>query len=277
MKFITHKQTVRPLRDQPGFGVITILCLIFLFLPIVILVVFAFNKTQSVTTWGGFSLEWFATALSSKEARAAAFVSIKLALSATVIATFCATLAALATTRTKPFRGEGLVFAALNQPLMVPEIVTAVALLSFFAIVKKATGIEGGLYLILGHSLFCIPFAYMPIRARLQGMDKRMEEAGADLYAPPLRIFKTITLPLLAPGILSGAILSFIVSLDDVLISLLVAGPGELTLPLYIWGKIKRGLTPEINAISTILLVLTVCVLLFLSWLGKRDNNRGTT
>lgn len=150
---------------------------------------------------------------------------------------------------------------AINQPLMVPEIVTAVALLIFFAAIKVATGYQGLGYLILAHSAFCIPFAYLPIRARLEGMDLTLETAAADLYATPWWTFRRVTLPLLAPGIVAGMMLAFVTSLDDVVITLFVKSAGQDTLPTYLLAQIRRQVTGEVNAISTVLLALTVILL----------------
>jgi spermidine/putrescine transport system permease protein len=149
----------------------------------------------------------------------------------------------------------------INQPLMVPEIVTAVALLIFFAWIKVATGYQGLGYLILAHSAFCVPFAYLPIRARLEGMDLSLETAAADLYASPWQTFRHVTLPLMGPGILAGAMLAFVISLDDVVITEFVKSGGQDTLPTYMLGQLRRGVTPEVNAISTALLGLTVVLL----------------
>ncbi len=153
----------------------------------------------------------------------------------------------------------------------MPEIVTAVATLVFFALIKEATGVTGVGYLILAHTVFCIPFAYMPIRARLEGMDLTYEMAAADLYATPWRTFRRVTLPLLLPGILAGIMLSFVISLDDVVISLLVSGPGQTTLPLFIIGQLRRGVTPEMNAVSTIFLAVSaLLVTLFFVFTRKK-------
>ena len=181
--------------------------------------------------------------------------------SAATISTVAATMAALATTRKKPFRGQTGIYVAINQPLMVPEIVTAVALLIFFAAIKVATGYQGLGYLILAHSAFCIPFAYLPIRARLEGMDLTLETAAADLYATPWWTFRRVTLPLLAPGIVAGMMLAFVTSLDDVVITLFVKSAGQDTLPTYLLAQIRRQVTGEVNAISTVLLALTVILL----------------
>ena len=160
----------------------------------------------------------------------------------------------------------------INTPLMVPEIVTAVALLILFGIVRQATGYQGLGYLILAHSAFCIPFAYLPIRARLEGMDLTLETAAADLYATPFATFRRITLPILAPGIMAGAMLAFVISLDDVIITEFVKSAGQDTLPTYMLGALRRQLTPEVNALSTALLALTV-VLLTAFFLITRKRN----
>ena len=181
---------------------------------------------------------------------------------AALISTSVAVLAALATTRVRRFRGYSAVFAAINQPLMVPEIVTAVALLIFFAGIKVQTGYTGLGYLVVAHSAFCIPFAYLPIRARLQGMDLTLEQAAADLYASSFQVFRRITLPQLWPGILAGAMLAFVISLDDVVITEFVKSAGQDTLPTYMLGQLRRVVTPEVNAISTVLLALSVTMVI---------------
>ena len=148
----------------------------------------------------------------------------------------------------------------INKPLMVPEIVTAVALLTLFAIIKAATGIQGLIYLVLAHTAFCIPFAYLPIRARLEGMNLMLETAAADLYATPWKTFRRVTLPLLWPGIIAGAMLAFVISLDDVVITEFVKSSGQETLPTYMLGQLRRVISPEINAISTVLVSLSILV-----------------
>jgi spermidine/putrescine transport system permease protein len=186
---------------------------------------------------------------------------VVIAVSASLVATVVATMAALGTTRRGRFKGETIIYVMINQPLMVPEIVTAVALLIFFATIKVATGYQGLGYLILAHSAFCIPFAYLPIRARLEGMDLTLETAAADLYASPFATFRRVTLPLMAPGIIAGSMLAFVVSLDDVIITEFVKSAGQETLPTYMLGQLRRAVTPEVNAISTALLAVTVLLL----------------
>lgn len=245
----------------PGFTTIAVLAFLALYIPIVTLVFFSFNAGKTVMGWDGFSLQWYVVAWSNTAVQEAALRSLVIAFWATVIATTVATMAALGTTRRKAFRGQTAVYVAINQPLMVPEIVTAVALLIVFAWVKVQTGYQGLGYLILAHAAFCIPFAYLPIRARLEGMDLSLETAAADLYATPWLTFRRVTLPLLAPGIVAGAMLAFITSLDDVVITEFVKSAGQDTLPTYMLGQLRRGVTPEVNAISTALLGLTVVIL----------------
>jgi len=257
------------LKYQPGFSQIAWLCIAVLYAPIAVLVLFSFNQNRSVTVWTEFSFDWYVKAMNNEGIRHAAWVSLEVAFIAMVIATIMATMAALVTTRTAPYRGMNMAVGVINQPLMVPEVVTAVATLIFFAIIKQLTGVSGIGYLIAAHTAFCIPFAYMPIRARLEDMDLSLEQAAADLYAPPFKVFRRVTLPLMLPGIMAGAMLAFIVSLDDVIITLFVAGPGETTLPLYILGQIRRGVTPEVNAVSTVFLGLSVILVTFIFLFGK--------
>jgi len=153
----------------------------------------------------------------------------------------------------------------------VPEIVTAIATLSFFGIVAALLGYRLGIIqLMLAHTTFCIPFAYMPIRARLEDMDLTLEQAAADLYATPWQAFRRVTLPLLMPGIIAGATLAFVVSFDDFTITSMLVGPGETTLPMYVWTSIRRGISPEINAMSTILLVISILLVSLSFLIGRK-------
>lgn len=258
------------LKALPGFTQVAWGCVVFLYAPILVLIAYSFNANRSVVRWTEFSFDWYLKAFANEGIRDATIVSLKVAAVATVLATTLATMAALATTRTPPFRGQGLAFGIINQPLMVPEIVTAVVTLSFFALIRQVTGLTGIGYLMIAHTVFCIPFAYMPIRARLEDMNLNLEQAAADLYAPPLQVFRRVTLPLLTPGIIAGAMLAFVVSLDDVIITLMISGPGETTLPIYIFGQIRRGITPEINAVSTVLLGVSILLVSSFFLIGRK-------
>ncbi len=256
----------------PGFTTTAVLVFIALYLPIFTLVAYSFNASQSVAVWGGFSLDWYTKAWNNDQVKDATMRSLIIAVSAAVMSTAVATMAALGTTRRKAFKGQTFIYVMINQPLMVPEIVTAVSLLIFFGMIKQATGIQGIGYVIFAHAAFCIPFAYLPIRARLEGMDLTLETAAADLYASPWQIFRHVTLPLLLPGVIAGAMLAFVISLDDVVITEFVKSGGQDTLPTYMLGQMRRQLTPEINAISSMLLALTV-VLLTAFFLLTRKND----
>lgn len=260
------------LRQQTGFTTIAIICFVMLYAPIITLVVYSFNAGSSLALWEGFSFRWYTVAWQNEAVQEAAVRSLIVALSASFLSTVLATMAALGTTRTKPYRGQTVIYAIINQPLMVPEIVTAVALLILFAAIKTATGYQGLGYLILAHTAFCIPFAYLPIRARLEGMDLALEIAASDLYATPWMIFRRVTLPLLFPGVIAGAMLAFVISLDDVVITEFVKSPGQDTLPTYMLGQLRRVITPEINAISTALLAVSVVmVTIFFLMNRKKD------
>ena len=245
----------------PGFTAVALTAFVLLYAPIFTLVIYSFNGGDSVNLWGGFSLKWYRIAAENEAVQSAAVRSLIIAVSASGIATVVATMAALGTTRRGKFRGQTVIYVMINQPLMVPEIVTAVALLIFFSSIKIATGYTGLGYLILAHAAFCIPFAYLPIRARLEGMDLTMETAAADLYASDWQTFRHVTLPLVMPGVIAGAMLAFVISLDDVIITEFVKSAGQDTLPTYMLGQLRRALTPEVNAISTVLLALTVVIL----------------
>jgi spermidine/putrescine transport system permease protein len=245
----------------PGTASVAILVFAALYLPILMLVIYSFNVGENIAIWEGFSLKWYPIAWNNERVREVTLRSLTIASAASVIATSVATLAALGTTRRRRSRGQSFIYLMINQPLMVPEIVTAVALLIFFASVKLATGYQGLGYLIAAHAAFCIPFAYLPIRARLEGMDRTLETAATDLYATPWQSFRHVTLPLLMPGILAGAMLAFVTSLDDVVITLFVKSAGQDTLPTYMLAQIRRSVSAEMNAISTLLLVLTVALL----------------
>lgn len=214
--------------------------------------------------WGGFSPRWYQAARENEQVQDAAIRSVVIATAA--IAATVATLVALGTTRR--LRGRTFIYVVVNQLLMVPETVTAVALLIVFASVKVATGYQGLGYLILAHSAFCVPFAYLPIPAKLEGLDPALE--AADLHATSFQALRHIALPLLSPGIVAGAMLAFVISRDDVIITEFVKSAGQDTPPTYMLGQPRRALTPEVNAISTALLALTVLILTAFFLLTRR-------
>jgi spermidine/putrescine transport system permease protein len=241
----------------PGGKALAVLLLAFLYLPLCVIVAYAFNKNRVVTIWRGFSTKWFAEVWHRDDIRSAMSTSLQVAVIAmvfSVILAFGAALGLVAMARKR--RGVALVL--IGSPLVVPEIISAVATLSFFVLFKIELG---RLTLIAAHTAFCIPFAFLPMRARLADLDPRVFEAAVDLGARHWQVIKRVTLPLLGPGVISGALLAFIISLDDYLISSFVAGPGNDTLPVFIFGMIRNGISPAVNALSTMLLVVSVVVL----------------
>lgn len=245
----------------PGLTTALLLFFVYLYVPIVVLIVLAFNENQQATIWTGFSMKWFGVVLGNADLMRAFKNSLLVATVAAIGSTVIGTLAALGTQRRGDLRAQ-LVGGVIALPLVVPEIVSAVASLLFFIMLGLKLGLGT---VMLAHLVFCIPFAYLPIRARLDGMDPALAEAAADLYATPVTAFRRVTLPLLWPGILSGLMLAFIISLDDFVITYFVSGAGATTLPVYIFGMIRIGISPEVNAVSSLVLAVSI-LFVALSW-----------
>ncbi|HET9589195.1 MAG TPA: ABC transporter permease [Anaerolineales bacterium] len=234
----------------------------FLYLPVLILIVFSFNDTRSVAVFTGFSIEWYSSLARNAELLDAARNSLLVALITTIVATMIGTLTALAMERYR-FRLRTAFDANLYLPIVIPEIVMGISLLLFFnqalfPFLQNTFGIRAttGLHTItIAHIAFDIPFVYVIVRARLADFDRTLEEAAADLGADEWQTFKHVTLPLLMPGIIGGALLAFTLSLDDYLITVFTKGIRDQTMPLYIYSLVRRGVTPEINALSTALLL----------------------
>ena len=243
-------------------GTNAVLLFAFLYLPVVILIVFSFNNTRSIAVFTGFSTQWYATLAANAELLDAARNSLLVGLLATIASTVIGTLTALAMDRYR-FKLRTTFDANLYLPIVIPEIVMGIALLLFFnqalfPFLQNAFGIRAstGLSTItLSHIAFDIPFVYVIVRARLADFDKTLEEAAADLGADEWQTFQRVTLPLLMPGIIGGALMAFTLSLDDYLITAFTKGIREQTMPLYIYSLVRRGVTPEINALSTALLI----------------------
>jgi spermidine/putrescine transport system permease protein len=262
------------IRWYPGFREVALLCLFILYAPLIIVMIYSFNDSPSITIWKGFSFVWYEEVFFGPEAekfKQATINSLIIAVLAAIASTVIATASALAMIRGRHFRGQAMTFGLINLPLMVPEIVTAVATLIFFASIGFDRGI---LSILLAHIVFCIPFAYLPIAARLQGIANVYEQVARDLYATPEQTFRLVLFPMMLPGILSGFLLAFIISLDDFIITNFVKGAGVETLPTAIFGAVKQGIKPNIMAISTLMLVasfLLVTISYFISRIGNTD------
>ena len=259
-----------PVGHYRGLSAWTAVFFIFLYLPIVVLIFYSFNANRMVMNWGGFGIDWYIKAFNNADIQKAVWNSLVVATVATGVATAIATIGALVLARGGNFRGKTVSLGLITLPLMVPEIVTAVAVLIFFSAIGMNLGLGN---VIIAHITFCIPFAFMPIRARLEGMDTNLEQAARDLYASEWETFRFVTMPLLMPGIVAGAMLSFVISMDDFIITLMVGGAGSTTLPVYIYSMIRRGLTPEINAVSTMLLLASIAIVTAYWILSKKTQN----
>lgn len=263
------------LKRYPGFLFLTLVCLAVLYLPLLVVMIYSFNDSNSITIWGGFSFRWYAdvfTGPESEKFKAAAGTSLAIASMAAVAATVIATAAAIAMVRGGSFRGKAMTFGLISLPIMVPEIVTAVATLIFFSAIGFTRGYAT---ILVAHIVFCIPFAYLPIAARLQGIEGSFEEAAQDLYASRAEAFRYVLMPLMMPGIISGFLLAFIISLDDFIITNFVKGAGIETLPTAIFGSVKQGIKPNIMALSTLMLgvsILFVTISYFVSRMGAKTN-----
>lgn len=250
----------------PGARAVALMVLFFLYMPIVTLVAMSFNSGDSLTIWSGIGLRWYGVVLDNDDMLRAIRNSLAIATVATVAGTTIATMAALALARGS-FRGKRAIQALLGLPLVVPEIVAAIALLLLFVLVGFRLGIVS---VMVAHTTFTIPLAFLPIRARLADMDPSLAEAAADLYANEWQSFRRVILPLIWPGIAAGAMLAFIASLGDFVLAFFVSGPGSTTLPVYIFGMIRMGITPTVNAISTMLILASVALLSLSYLLGRR-------
>ena len=253
--------TARSPRRPSAGALLTVAVYAFLYAPLIVLVAFSFNRARLAARWEGLTLEWYAVALRDQHVLAALRNSVIIALATTVLATAAGTAAALAFHRLR-LRAHGTWDALVVMPLVLPEIVLAASLVLLFA----AMGLRLGFFtVVLAHVAFSLSYAIVVVRARLAGFDRSLEEAAMDLGASPLRTLRHVTLPLIAPGILAAALLVFSVSIDDYVVTSFVAGVGATTLPLHIYSMVRSGLSPEINAVSTVLLTATV-LLLFAAW-----------
>jgi spermidine/putrescine transport system permease protein len=242
----------------PFLAALTTLVYLFLYAPILVLVVFSFNRSRLTAVWGGFTLDWYQRLFSSPQIRTSLRNSLVVAVVTTIVATAIGTAAALALARGR-LRKTGPLVALIALPIVVPEIVLASSLLLFFAALGLRLGFTT---VILAHVAFCLSYVVVVVRARFAGLDPSLEEAAADLGAGPWRTFFKVTLPGIMPGVLSAALLVFALSIDDYVVTSFVAGVGSTTLPIQIYSMVRSGITPEINAVSTLLLVATALLLL---------------
>lgn len=257
--------------------------LAFLYIPLIVLVVYSFNDSKLVTIWGGFSTKWYAKLLNNDQILEAAWLSLRIAVISSLAATVLGTLAGYALARIKRFRGSTLFAGMVSAPMVMPDVITGLSML--LLIIQVQTMLQGifgntssfgnGFFTIfLGHATLCMAYITVVIRARLAELDQSLEEAAMDLGARPLKIFFVITLPLIMPAIISGFLLGVTLSLDDLVITSFLSGPGSSTLPQVIFSKIKLGLDPQMNVLATIIIAIVGTLVIIMNWYMMRQTTR---
>jgi len=255
------------IKPNRGLQVTTLgIAFLFLYIPIISLVVYSFNASKLVTVWSGFSLKWYAALWQDDELIDAAVLSLKVALMTAFSSVLIGTWAGFVLARMGRFRGVTLFNGLISAPLVIPEVIQGISLLLLFVEMGNLLGWPGerGIVTIwIGHVMLCVSFVAIIVQSRLRGMDPSLEEAALDLGAIPLRVFFWITLPLISQALISGWLLSFTLSIDDVVTSAFLSGPGSTTLPLVVFSRVRLGLNPEMNALATLfILVVTIGVLI---------------
>jgi len=249
----------------------------FLYVPIMSVIVYSFNDSKLVTLWGGFSLRWYRSLLENEDILAAVWLSLQIAVISATVATIFGTLVGLALNRLGRFKGRTLLTGMITSPLVMPEIITGISLLFLFITLSNWIGwptTRGATTITIAHVTFSMAYVAVVVRSRLSGMDTTLEEAAMDLGGTPLRVFFDITVPTIAPAMIAGWLLSFTLSLDDVVIASFVSGPGATTLPMLIFSKVRLGVTPDINALATVIIVLVAVGVSLAGWITSRQGPR---
>ena len=263
-------------RSAAGLNTVLFSGIALLYLPILVLIGYSFNASPLVNVWGGFSTAWYGQLLHNRQLLQAALLSLEVAVTASTLALILGTLAAVALVRFTRFRGRLLLTGMVNAPLVMPEIITGITqLLLFVSMVQLfAWPHRGFTTIVISHITFCSAYVTITVQSRLQQADRSLEEAAMDLGASPLRAFVEITLPIIAPALISSWLLSFTLSLDDLVISSFVAGPGASTLPMVIYSKVKLGVSPDINALASLIVCAVGACVLAAGYLMVRGDRR---
>ena len=249
----------------------------FLYVPMLLLIIYSFNYSKIVPIWGGWSTRWYSTLFQSEEVWAALALSLKIAVVNATFATLLGTMAGLALVRFGRFRGRTLFGGMISAPLVMPEVITGLSLLMLFISLKEFIGWpdqRGFTTITIAHITFSLAYVAVIIQSRLAGMGQSLEEAAQDLGAKPIRVMFDVTLPMLAPGMLAGWLLAFTLSLDDLVISSFVTGPGSNTLPILIYSRIRLGLRPDINALATIIIVTVAVGVILAGWIMMKQHRK---
>lgn len=231
----------------------------FFYVPIVSMIFFSFNRSRLATVWGGFSTQWYGKLFANTQIIDAALLSLKIGLVSATCATILGTMAGVALTRLGLFRGRTLFAGMVTAPLIMPEVITGISMLMLFIVMARWIGWPGDrgfTTVTIAHITFSMTYVTTIVQSRLSSMDKSIEEAALDLGSKPWQVLLDITLPVISPAIMSGWLLAFTISLDDVVITNFTTGPGATTLPIYVWGKVRLGVTPDINALETLIVAI---------------------
>jgi putrescine transport system permease protein len=251
---------------------------LFLYLPIVLLIAFSFNKSRLVTVWGGFSTHWYAALFHNQQILDAAWLSVRVGALSATLAVALGTLAGMVLTRFGPFKGRTLLAGMTAAPLVMPEVITGLSLLLLFVTMEQLIGWPQGrgmTTIVIAHVTFTMAFVAVIVQSRLTQMDESLEEAAFDLGARPAKVFFVITLPIILPALISGWLLAFTLSLDDLVITSFVAGPGSSTLPMVVFSKVRLGVSPDINALATIMIgIVAIGVVIAGFWMTHQQKVR---
>ncbi len=249
----------------------------FLYVPIALLILYSFNESRLVTVWGGFSTKWYAELLQNDQLLGAAWLSLKVAAMSATASVVLGTIAGLALARFGRFRGRTLFGGMITAPLVMPEVITGLSLLLLFVALEQAIGWPDGrgmTTITIAHTTFTMAYVAVIIQSRLVSLDESLEEAAMDLGARPAKVFFVITLPIIAPAIVSGWLLAFTLSLDDVVVASFVSGPGSTTLPMVIFSSVKFGISPQINALATLMMVVVATGIFIASLVMARQERQ---
>lgn len=249
----------------------------FLYAPIVSLIVFSFNKSRLVTVWGGFSTQWYGELFRDPQILGAAWISLKIGAMAATLAVIIGVMASYALIRIPRFRARPLLGLLISAPLVLPEVIIGLSLLLLFVALENAIGWPGGrgvMTVVIAHATFGAAFAAVVIQSRMVAMDLSIEEAAQDLGAKPLRVFFDITLPTIAPAMVAAWLLAFTLSLDDLVIASFVSGPGSSTLPMVIFSKVRLGVSPDVNALATLIILVVSFGILASALIMRRSGRR---
>ncbi|MEF2969182.1 ABC transporter permease [Paenibacillus sp. M1] len=257
-------------KNHPLLGLHSLVVMIFIYVPIAFIIAYSFNSSRLAADWSGFTLDWYASLFTNRHVMEALVNTLTVALVSTVFSTLLGTLAAL-TIRKAGRKTKAGMGGLLYMPIIIPDIIMGLSLLVLFTQFHLPLG---KLTIIIAHITFCVSYVYVIVNTRLAGMGDQLEEAAQDLGADAWQTFRHVTLPQIMPGIISGALIAFTMSLDDFMVSFFVSGPSSTTLPIYIYGQVKRGISPEINALCTILILVSVTLIFLAQFMLNRGKGQ---